>query len=104
MLTDAVDLRQDVPPHEAMRPDDQRSEARADGAGLNATLFVRGVAYGARVGNISTSGAMIKVSARPLIDDHVVVAFEGCTPIHASVRWTRDGQIGLMFGPVLMLA
>lgn len=83
---------------------EQRCEQRRDAAGQRATLFVRGVAYGALVGNISESGAMIKASARPLVDDHVVIAFDGCTPIHASVRWAKDGRIGLQFGPVLLLA
>lgn len=95
-----------VPLRSLFKPEiEQRAEPRYDGAGLRATLFLRaGGSYAARVGNISASGAMLKVSARPLVDDPVVVVFEGCTPVHATVRWAKDGCVGLQFGPVLLLA
>ena len=47
---------------------------------------------------------MIEAQARPALDEHVVVAFEGCTSIHASVRWVKDGRIGLHFGREMLLA
>ena len=95
-----------VPIKGLLKPEiEQRAEPRYDGVGLRATLFLRaGGSYAARVGNISSSGAMLKVAARPLVDDPVVVAFEGCTPVHATVRWAKDGCVGLQFGPVLLLA
>jgi len=83
---------------------EQRAEPRRDCEGLRATLFVGRAAYGARVGNISESGAMIKASAKPLVDDPVIIAVEGFAPIRATVRWSKDGRIGLQFGPVLRLA
>lgn len=95
-----------VPLKSLFKPEvEQRAEPRRDGAGQRATLFIKGGgSYAARVGNISASGAMLKVAARPLVDDPVVVAFEGCTPVHATVRWAKDGCVGLQFGPVLLLA
>ncbi len=84
--------------------EEQRSEPRVDCAGQNATLFVRGRASAARVVNISVHGTMIETEARPLLDEHVVIAFEGCTPVHAAVRWVKDGRIGLHFGRELVLA
>lgn len=83
---------------------EERSEPRRDCEGLRATLFLGRAAYGARVGNISQSGAMIKASAKPLVDDPVVIAIKGYAPLRATVRWSKDGRIGLQFGPVLVLA
>lgn len=95
-------------PRNLMRPDllehEQRCEPRIDCGGQSATLFIRGRANPAQAINISQHGAMIESEARPALDDHVVVAFEGCTPIHASVRWVKDGRIGLHFGREMLLA
>jgi len=96
-----------VPLLNLLRPPEveQRAEPRYAVEGQRATLFLRaGGSYSARVGNISESGAMLKVAARPLVDDRVVVVFEGCAPVHATVRWAKDGCVGLQFGPVLRLA
>lgn len=95
-------------PRNLMRPElpgeEQRREPRIDCGGQSATLFVRGRANAAQAINISVHGAMLETAARPNLDDHVVVAFEGCTPIHASVRWVKDGRIGLHFGREMLLA
>jgi hypothetical protein len=90
-------------PRNLMR-EEQRCEPRIECGGQIATLFVRGRANEARVLNISVHGAMLETEARPSLDDHVVVAFDGCTPIHASVRWVRDGRLGLHFGREMLLA
>jgi hypothetical protein len=34
----------------------------------------------------------------------VIIRFDGCTPIHAFVRWVRDGRIGLNFGCEMILS
>lgn len=86
------------------RPVDERTEPRRDGEGLRAVLFVGRAAYGATVANISASGAMVRATAKPLGDDPVIIAIEGYTPLRARVRWSKDGCIGLQFGPVLVLA
>jgi hypothetical protein len=85
-------------------PVEQRAEPRRACEGMRATLFLGRAAYGARVGNISESGAMIKATAKPFVDDPVVIAIEGYAPIRATVRWSKEGRIGLQFGPVLLLA
>lgn len=90
-------------PRNLMR-EEQRNEPRRDGEGASAALFVRGRASDARVVNISARGAMLESEARPELDEHVVIVFDGCTPVHASVRWVRGGRIGLHFGRELVLA
>jgi hypothetical protein len=85
---------------------EQRAEPRYTcSEGQRATLFLRaGGSYAARIGNISTSGAMLKVAARPLVDDRVVVKFERGAPLNATVRWVKDGCVGLQFGDPICLA
>jgi len=90
-------------PRNLMRVD-ERAEPRHDVGGATATLFVRGRASTARVLNISTSGTMLETEAKAALDEQVVVAFEGCTPVHAWVRWVKDGRLGLHFGRELVLA
>ena len=102
-------LRQEFMSGEAAIPlapalPEQRTEPRRDCEGMPALLFLGRATYGARVGNISESGAMIKATAKPLVDDPVVIAIQGYAPIRAIVRWSKDGRIGLQFGPVLLLA
>jgi hypothetical protein len=84
--------------------EEQRREPRIDCGGQLATLHVRGRASPAQAINISVHGAMIETAARPGLDEHVVIAFDGCTPIHAWVRWVKDGRIGLHFGREMLLA
>lgn len=90
-------------PRNMMR-EEQREEPRRDASGQLATLFLRGRASMARVVNLSSQGAMLETSVKPDLDEHVVVAFEGCTPIHAAVRWVKNGRVGLHFGRELVLA
>jgi hypothetical protein len=90
-------------PRNLMR-EERRAEPRIAGGGQSATLFVRGTANLARVVNISAHGTMVETDATPNLDDHVVIMFEGCTPVHASVRWVRNGRLGLHFGRELVLA
>lgn len=90
-------------PRNLMR-EEQRAEPRRPASGEGATLFVRGRASLARVVNISESGTMLETEAKVVLDEHVVVAFDGCTPVHAAVRWIKGGRVGLHFGRVLLLA
>jgi hypothetical protein len=90
-------------PRNLMR-EEQRSEQRFDGGNQGATIFLRGRASNARVVNISTSGAMLETAVIPLLDEHVVISFDGCTPVHAAVRWVKGGRVGVHFGRVLVLA
>lgn len=77
---------------------DQRSEEREAGLVDCATLFFRGAVYVVPVVNISSRGTMIESDLLPRLGESVVIRFEACSPIHAFVRWIRDGRIGLNFG------
>ena len=46
---------------------------------------------------------MIESEIEPRLGESVIIRFEGCSPIHAFVRWVRDGRIGLNFGCELTL-
>ena len=66
-------LRQEFMSGEAAIPlapalPEQRTEPRRDCEGMPALLFLGRATYGAKVGNISESGAMIKATAKPLVD------------------------------------
>jgi PilZ domain len=101
----AVEVRERrfAAPRNMMR-EEMRCEPRYDADGQYAVLFLRGSAHPSKVVNISTVGAMLETPAVPCLDDHVVIAFDGCTPVHASVRWVKDGRVGVHFGKVLVLA
>jgi hypothetical protein len=41
---------------------------------------------------------MVESGLEPRLGESVIVRFNGCSPIHAFVRWIRDGRLGLNFG------
>jgi len=82
---------------------DQRCEERHTGQVDGATLFFRGQQYRAAVVNISSRGTMVESDLLPRIGESVIVAFDHCSPIHAFVRWVRDGRLGLNFGHEIVL-
>ena len=82
---------------------DQRSEARHENLVDCSTLFFRGGVHVVPVVNISSRGAMIECALEPRIGESVIIRFEGCSPIYASVRWVRDGRVGLSFGTELTI-
>lgn len=77
---------------------DQRQEPRQEGLIDCATLFFRGGVHVVEVVNISSRGAMVESGLEPRLGESVIVRFNGCSPIHAFVRWIRDGRLGLNFG------
>jgi hypothetical protein len=77
---------------------DQRLEQRQEGLVDCATLFFRGGVHLVEVVNISSRGAMVESGLEPRLGESVIVRFNGCSPIHAFVRWIRDGRLGLNFG------
>jgi hypothetical protein len=77
---------------------ERRSEPRFEGLVEGAILMFRGAAYQAPVVNISSRGTMIESDIEPRLGESVIIRFAGCSPIHAFVRWARDGRIGLNFG------
>ena len=82
---------------------DQRSEPRHEGVVENATLYFRGAEYPVAVVNLSSRGTMIESDIAPRLGESVVIRFEGCSPMHAFVRWVRDGRLGLNFGGEIIL-
>lgn len=83
---------------------DNRAEPRRDGVIEKATLLFRGHKIAAEVHNISSRGTMITCPIAPRLGETIIVEFEACTPIHAFVRWMKDGQLGLRFGHEIVLA
>jgi hypothetical protein len=73
---------------------EQRSEPRHEGVVETSILHFRGAAYNVPVVNISSRGTMIESDLEPRLG----------TPIHAFVRWVRDGRIGLNFGCEMILS
>lgn len=82
----------------------QREEEREVGTVERAIVRYRGQDHLVAVVNISSRGTMIIWDIVPRIGESVLVQFQGCTRIHAFVRWVRDGRIGLNFGHEIRLA
>ena len=99
----ALRLAGDLIPRMQRRMIDQRSEERYCDLVHRAVITFRGQDYIAPVVNISTRGTMVECEIMPRIGEAVVVQFENCTPIHAFVRWVREGRVGLNFGHEIVL-
>ncbi|HEX6374273.1 MAG TPA: PilZ domain-containing protein [Allosphingosinicella sp.] len=89
--------------HQELSLDDRRCEPRHEGLIDSAVIHFRGERHLVPVLNISTRGTMIESGLAPRLGETVVVEFPECSRIHAFVRWTRDGRIGLNFGHEMML-
>jgi hypothetical protein len=83
---------------------DRRGEERREGLVESALLHFRGKAYRVPVLNISSRGAMIECSLETRLGEPVLVEFDQCSRMHAFVRWSREGRMGLNFGHELVLA
>ena len=82
---------------------DPRTEPRYEGLVESAVLTFRGADYPVPVINISSRGTQVESDILPRLGESVLIRFEGCSPIYAFVRWTRDGRLGLNFGCELIL-
>ena len=82
---------------------DRRSEPRTDCAGEQSILIFRGESYPAPVLNISSRGVQIESDISPRLGESVMIHFDGCSPIYAFVRWSKDGRVGLNFGCELIV-
>ncbi len=82
---------------------ERRSEPRREGLVDAAELLFRERRFQVPVLNISSRGTMIESDLLPRLGESVVIRFAGCSPIHAFVRWSREGRIGLNFGCELTL-
>ena len=90
-------------PRAQPRVAEQRAEARHDDLAPRAILSFRGQEHLVPVVNLSSRGTMLEAAILPRIGESVIVQFDGCTRIHAFVRWVRDGRIGLNFGHEIIL-
>ena len=82
---------------------ERRSEPRMACAGDQSVLVFRGESYPAPVLNISSRGTMIESDISPRLGESVMIHFDGCSPIYAFVRWSKDGRVGLNFGCELIV-
>ena len=82
---------------------DPRSEPRYEGLVESAVLTFRGADYPVPVINISSRGTQVESDILPRLGESVLIRFDGCSPIYAFVRWTRDGRLGLNFGCEMIL-
>ena len=87
----------------APRGIDQRCEERHEGFVTAGTLYFRGEEHQVPVVNLSSRGTMIESDVAPRLGESVVIRFDGYSPMHAFVRWVRDGRIGLNFGGEIIL-
>ena len=82
---------------------ERRREERYEGLVENATIWFRGVPHEVPVLNISSRGTMVESDIVPRLGETVLVEFPECSRIHAFVRWSRDGRIGLNFGHEILI-
>ncbi|QAY76667.1 PilZ domain-containing protein [Sphingosinicella sp. BN140058] len=82
---------------------DRRGEARLADLVDTALLHFRGKPYRVPGLNISSRGAMIECPLDTRLGEPVLVEFDQCSRMHAFVRWSREGRIGLNFGHELVL-
>ena len=90
-------------PREQSRFIEQRGEERHTGLVDAARIVFRGQEHHVAVVNISSRGTMIESDLLPRLGETILVEFEGCSRIHAFVRWIREGRIGLNFGHEIVL-
>jgi hypothetical protein len=104
LLEEGEDMRQQAVRVESdPRFLEKRAEDRYEGLVESAVLVFRGLSHSVPVINISTRGTMIESTIAPRLGESVVIVFDGYSPMHAFVRWCRDGRIGLNFGHEMVL-
>lgn len=90
-------------PRSVKRMFDQRDEPRfaVEGELQTAVLSLRGANHVVRVGNISSSGAMIVYAEVPHIGEAVTLQLLDHGAVAGHVRWVRDGRVGINFAAPL---
>lgn len=76
---------------------DERIEARLPAASGTAVLEFRGRRHVVRLGNLSSSGAMVIFGHTPNIGEKLCLQLLDRGVVWAQVRWVKDGKIGLSF-------
>ena len=103
MATRAVEFEQVAVPQPTPSFVEQRSEVRREGVVDFATLVFRSEELRVPVVNISSRGTMIESDVTARLGESVMIRFDGCSPLYAFVRWSREGRIGLNFGGELTI-
>ena len=88
-------------PRTVKRMFDERGEPRHDGECQTAVLTHRGRNHVIRIGNISSSGAMVIYSGMPHIGEAVTLQLLDHGAVAGQVRWVRDGRVGINFAAPL---
>lgn len=98
-MTGKFGLEGGMIPRTVKRMFDERDEPRFDVEGQlqTAALIHRGRNHVVRVGNISTSGAMVIYADDPHIGESVTLQLLDHGAVAGQVRWVRDGRIGINF-------
>lgn len=84
-------------PRAVKRMLDERAEARSPAGSSTAALHFRGRRHVVRLINTSPSGAMVIFPQVPHIGERVSLQLLGQGQVSATVRWVRDGRIGVSF-------
>ena len=103
MATRAVEFEQVAVPQPRPSFVEKRSEVRREGVVDFATLVFRSEELRVPVVNISSRGTMIECEVAARLGESVMIKFDGCSPLYAFVRWSREGRIGLNFGGELTI-
>lgn len=90
-------------PRATRRSVDQRGEARYTGLVDDAVLTVRGSERLVRVVNISGEGAMVTPALALRIGEPVGLRLAGDIGVKGTVRWIRDGCMGVYFSTPLII-
>ena len=85
-------------PREERRTTNQRREDRFPGLIERATIHFRGKKSLVRVVNVSRGGMMIESAVTPVIGESLVLELDNGDRVAASVRWVREGRLGLDAG------
>ena len=87
-------------PRTVKRMLDERTEDRLPASSATAAMDFRGRRHVVRLINTSASGAMVSFAQVPHIGEQVSLQLLGQGQVSATVRWVRDGRIGVSFaGP-----
>ena len=79
------------------REAERRREERRTGPAARARIVIGGRHEEVKLLNLSGRGAMIGASIDAQPGERIAIQFGDCNPIHGSVRWAREGRIGIEF-------
>ena len=84
-------------PRTVKRMLDEREEERLPASSATGAMDFRGRRHVVRLINTSPSGAMVIFPLVPHIGEQVSLQLLGKGQVSATVRWVRDGRIGISF-------